>query len=95
MDGAWIGSNLRNSYFSFAVSPGERHLCANWQSSDRHQSSQYSATGFTAEAGKISYFRTHVLYSTAIARIDLDPINSDERQYQVNSFALVEFHPKT
>src|ERR1019366_1867895 len=32
LDGAWVGANHHNSYFSFAVDPGERHLCANWQS---------------------------------------------------------------
>src|SRR5208282_465796 len=32
LDGAWIGANHHNSYLSFAVDPGERHLCANWQS---------------------------------------------------------------
>ncbi len=32
LDGAWIGANHARTYFFFTVSPGEHHLCSNWQS---------------------------------------------------------------
>src|SRR5271165_503189 len=32
LDNEWVGANHHNSYFSFAVDPGEHHLCVNWQS---------------------------------------------------------------
>jgi hypothetical protein len=94
LDGSWIGANRGNSYFSFVVPPGERHLCANWQSRARNQSSLYSVTRFTAEAGKVYYFRTQVWFSTSMARINLNPVNSDEGRYQVVAFPLVSSRPK-
>jgi len=94
LDGSWIGADRGNSYFSFVVSPGEQHLCANWQSSLRSQSSLYSLTNFTAEPGKVYYFRTQVWFSNTIARIELNPVNSDEGQYQIAAFPLVASHPK-
>jgi hypothetical protein len=30
MDGAWVGANKGNSYFTVSVAPGEHHLCSNW-----------------------------------------------------------------
>lgn len=94
LDGSWIGANRGNSYFSFAVSPGEQHLCANWQSSHQSQSSLYALTNFTAEAGKIYYFRTQIWFSNTMSRIELNPVNSDEGQYQMAAFPLVASHPK-
>jgi hypothetical protein len=94
LDGSWIGANRGNSYFSFAVLPGERHLCANWQSSVRNQSSLYSLTSFTAEAGRIYYFRTQIWFSDTMSRIELNPVNNDEGQYQIAAFPLVASHPK-
>jgi hypothetical protein len=94
LDGTWIGANRGNSYFSFAVSPGERHLCANWQSSAQNQSSLYSFTNFTPEPGKIYYFRTQILFSNSMSRIELNEINSDEGRYQTAVFPLVTSHPK-
>jgi hypothetical protein len=94
LDGSWVGANRGNSYFSFAVSPGVQHLCANWQSRVRSQSSLYSLTNFTAEAGKIYYFRTQIWFSDTMSRIELNPVNSDEGQYQIAAFPLVASHPK-
>jgi hypothetical protein len=89
VDGSWIGANRGNSYFSFAVPPG-----ANWQSKVRNQSSLYSLTNFTAEAGKIYYFRTQIWFSDTMSRIELNPVNGDEGQYRIAAFPLVASHPK-
>ncbi len=32
IDGSWVGATHGNSYFYTAVDPGERHLCASWES---------------------------------------------------------------
>jgi hypothetical protein len=61
LDGAWVGANHHNSYFSFAVDPGERHLCANWQSHFARLSRVVGLAHFTAKAGKVYFFRTRVL----------------------------------
>ena len=31
MDGAWVGANQSNSYFTLTVDPGVHHLCVSWQ----------------------------------------------------------------
>lgn len=94
LDGSWIGANQGNTYFFFTVTPGQHHLCSNWQSKLESLSSMYSMANFTAEAGKTYYFRTRIWSSYQILRLDLDAINSDEGSYLVASFPLAVSHPK-
>lgn len=76
-DGVWVGANHHNSYFSFEVSPGEHHLCANWQSRLSRISRLTSLAHFQAEAGKIYFFRTRPIFGQSEFLLDLDPIDSD------------------
>ena len=46
LDGAWIGANHSNSYLAFAVAPGERHLCVNWQSHFRSHVKRFRTGAF-------------------------------------------------
>jgi hypothetical protein len=85
MDGAWIGANQGSSYFFFSVDPGEHHLCINWQSRLAVRSRAFAMAGFTAEAGRVYYFRERVFPGSADYSFDLDPINSDEGKYLVAS----------
>jgi len=94
LDGAWVGANQGYSHFSFSVLPGEHHLCSNWQSRLAVYSSHYALANFTAEAGKVYYFRTRVWASDRTVRLDLDPVNSDEGRYLVAASPLVVSHPK-
>jgi len=57
LDGAWVGANHHNSYFSFAVEPGERHLCANWQSHIARMSRVVGLAHFTAEVVRSITFK--------------------------------------
>lgn len=57
MDGTWMGANRGNSYLFFAADPGEHHLCINWQSALEVRNRAYAMANFTAEEGKIYYFR--------------------------------------
>lgn len=89
VDGAWVGATHGRSYFFFAVTPGEHHLCADWQRlppSDK----VVSLSHFTAEAGKIYYFRTRLVtaYSRSGYLLDLDPIDSDQAQLLLASYAF-------
>jgi len=93
VDGSWMGATHGNSYFSFAVSPGEHHLCSNWQSKLKMYSSLYSVASFTAEAGKTYYFRARASIRGAL-RLELEPLNDDEGRYQVAAFPSVVSHPK-
>src|ERR1017187_1333159 len=55
LDGVWIGANHHNSYLVFPVDPGERHLCARWQSHFGRLNQIAGLTHFDAEPGKV-YF---------------------------------------
>ena len=105
VDGAWVGATHANSYFFIFVDPGEHHLCANWQS-DRtglnwigHKRST-AAAQFTAEIGKIYYFRAQDIVRVDDNRIVsapeviLSPLDSDEAQVIMNSFSLSSSHPR-
>jgi len=60
VDGNWVGANKGNSYFVFAVSPGERHLCAAPQSTTGSVAKQVGTGSFTAEAGMVYYYQARV-----------------------------------
>lgn len=61
IDGAWVGANQGNSYFYFPIEPGDHHVCTAWQSRIKKISIRSSALSFTAEAGKVYYFRVRVI----------------------------------
>jgi hypothetical protein len=61
LDGNWVGANRGESYLSFAVEPGEHHLCVDWQSNLKSRQRLSGAANLTAEAGKTYYFRTEVV----------------------------------
>lgn len=105
IDGTWVGATHGNSYFYVFVDPGEHHICANWQS-DRTGLSwigskrSTAAAQFTAEAGKTYYFRAR-----DIARVDdnrivtepevvLSPLDPDEAQVVMNTFAFSSSHQR-
>jgi hypothetical protein len=93
LDGAWVGANNRNSYISFSVDAGERHLCVSRQSSIGLLAQMTSLAHFTAEAGKTYYFRARTISSREVLFLDLDPIDSDEGRYLIASYPLSVSHP--
>ena len=59
VDGAWVGAYEHKSYTYFSVTPGEHRLCTSQQSSLKsRRDNNASAITFTAEEGKVYYFRT-------------------------------------
>jgi hypothetical protein len=86
LDGAWVGANHSNSYFSIAVEPGEHHVCAALQSSIVEDRSEFAH--FTAEAGKIYYYRTRLVMSRQVELLELDLIDSDQGKYLIASYPL-------
>jgi len=94
IDGAWVGAYKQNAYFPVSVTPGEHHLCANVQSSSS-VGSLVALLHFTAEPGKIYYFRTRFIAGTAPQTppyIDFDPIDSDQAKYLIDALPLSVFH---
>jgi hypothetical protein len=94
LDGDWVGANQGNTHFSFSVSPGEHHLCANWQSGFSARSSFYSLASFTAEAAKTYYFRARIWQGARIAWLDLDQVNSDQGRYLATASPLAISHAR-
>jgi uncharacterized protein DUF2846 len=94
LDGAWVGADERNSYFSMSVEPGEHHVCANRQSHFAVANQMVALAHFTAEAGKVYYFRARTFGGRDQAILDLDPIDSDQAHYLIASYPLSVFHSK-
>jgi hypothetical protein len=92
MDGAWVGAQHGNSYFSIPVEPGEHHVCIMLQSSLVAQ--RFELAHFTAEAGKVYYYRTRLVMSRSVELLELDAIDSDQGKYLVATFPLSVSSPK-
>ena len=100
LDGAWVGANQHNSYFSVPVEPGEHHVCASPQSrfapatSEKFASVLAAFAHFTAEAGKIYYFRTRSFGSPSQQVFDMDAVDSDQAKYLIAYYPLSVSHSK-
>ena len=99
LDGKWVGADKGNSYLSVSVDPGEHHLCTRWQSHWRRYSNEAAFAGFTADSGKIYYFRARIAElggsgGASNFSLDLEPLNPDEGKYLVASSAFSVSHPK-
>jgi hypothetical protein len=92
MDGAWVGANHGNSYFSVSVEPGEHHVCVMLQSS--HVAQRVELAHFTAQADKVYYYRTRLILSRGIDLLDLNAIDSDQGRYLIASFPVSVSSPK-
>jgi hypothetical protein len=88
LDGNWVGANQRNSYFAVSVDPGEHHVCAN------EGTELFAFAHFTAEAGKVYYFRTRNSSEKYQKLFDIDAIDSDQAEYLIGVYPLSVSHPK-
>lgn len=61
MDGAWVGGNHGNSYFSASIEPGEHHICVELRSS--LVAPCVELAHFTAQADKSYYYRKRLVVS--------------------------------
>jgi hypothetical protein len=94
LDGAWVGALKGRSFLSLSVSPGERHLCANWQSRRDEYTAFTALANFTAVAGEIYYFRLRFPSSRQVPQLDFEKTNRDEARFLVSFSNLAVFHPK-
>ncbi len=92
MDGAWLGANHGNSYFSVSLAPGEHHICVTLQSSLVAQ--RVELAHFTAESDEAYYYRTRLVMSRSVELLELDSIDADQAQYLIASFPLSVSGPK-
>lgn len=77
LDGVWIGANKNGSYFSATVEPGEHHVCSILSSKFLGHLVEF--THFTAEAGKVYYFRARYVAGFLF----IDAVDSDEARYLI------------
>ena len=96
IDGKWIGATHADSYFYISVDPGEHHLCSQWQSFvGLGIGMRTAAAHFTADAGGVYFFVAHDRYNReSPAETTLVPMDSDEAQLLMRTFALASSHPK-
>jgi hypothetical protein len=93
IDGAWVGANKNDSYFSVPVEPGEHHVCTTTVQSFRWEQPM-ELTHFMAEPGKVYYFRERVVPTPYGMYLFLDPVDSDEAKYLIGAFPLSVSRPK-
>ena len=84
--GSWAGADHGNSWFAITIAPGEHHLCAALQSS--FFDSNVQLAHFTAEAGKVYYFRTRLITSRSVELLEFDRIDSDQGQFLISIFPM-------
>ena len=89
VDGTWVGAIKDNSYLSVFLEPGEHHICVNLDSDLLGKPVEFAH--FTAEAGKVYYFRSRYLSG---GNLLLAPVDSDEAKYQIATFPLSVGKPK-
>jgi hypothetical protein len=86
IDGIWAGANHTDSWFSVSVDPGEHHLCTRLQSSivpDRVELAH-----FTAQPGKVYYYRTRLVISDQVELLELKQIDSDQGKYLISTYPM-------
>ena len=91
LDGAWVGAYRDNAVFTVSVAPGEHHICANVQS-NFEAGQNLSFAHFTAEAGKVYYFRTHL--SEYGGHMEIDQPDSDQARYLISIYPASLSKPK-
>ena len=95
LDGAWVGANKDNSYFSVSVEPGEHHVCENVKTHFSVYGRLVELADVTAEAGKVYYFRARIsLGENRQPSLELEPISSDEGAHLIASYPLSDSHLK-
>jgi hypothetical protein len=67
-------------------------MCADLQTSRYEDRTEFAH--FQAEAGKVYYYRTRLVMSRAMELLELDPIDSDQGRFLIESFPLSVSKPK-
>ncbi len=93
LDGAWVGANKGNSYFTLDVSPGEHHVCVAWQSASGKMRKKLGLDFFVAAPGNIYYYRATVKIivtseSYMEQSLKLRRVSDDEGKYLLKTSEL-------
>lgn len=88
LDGAWVGANRDNSYFSVSVDAGKHHVCENVKSHFSTYGRLVELADFVAEPGKMYYFRARLSFGQNDPVLDLERIDSDQGEHLIASYPL-------
>ncbi len=89
MDGQWIGADKGASYLHFPATPGEHHLCVNWQSVFVGLNSLIWLTNVNVQADQTYYFLVVPTQDTRNSGLlRLRPLDSDEAQLLLAEYPL-------
>ena len=91
IDGAWVGANHSNSYFSVSIDPGERHVCAALQY--YREAKLVAVTHLKVEAGKTYFYRARLVALGDPQYLELEPVDSDEAEYLIANYPLSVSRP--
>lgn len=100
VDGTWVGASDWKSYFYFAADPGDHRLCIRRQSSFKSITKISAALSFTAEAGKVYYFRAKTPHHSTQAPhspegiVELVAVDPAEAQLMIANSPFSVSHPK-
>jgi uncharacterized protein DUF2846 len=94
LDGAWVGANKNDSYFSVSVEPGGHHVCEKVKSRYSAYKRLVELAHFTAEAGKVYYVRAQLFLGENQPFLHLDLADSDQGEYLIASNPLSVSRPK-
>ena len=89
IDGAWVGANKTRSYLYFSSDPGQHRVCTSVQPFAPGREHYSAATTFTAEPGKVYYFRTRTPARPKSDKVvELVPVDPAEAQLLIAASAF-------
>jgi len=91
VDGAWVGANRGDSYFTVTIDPGEHNLCASMQSAPGRMKKEFTqALSLTAEPGKVYYFEAAINVignaNIGIAAFGFQQLSDTDGKYRVKAW---------
>ncbi len=96
VDGKWVGATRNMSYMSFAVEPGEQHLCVALQGHAWGQLERgITLRRLEAEAGKTYYLRARMVWGkNTLPLVFVDAVDEDEGRLLLETMLPAVWHRK-
>jgi hypothetical protein len=99
VDGAWVGANKGDSYFTLTVDPGVRNVCVSAQGVLKGAAKDFiDQATLTAEAGKVYYFETNFgiiggMGGGGVMTFGIAPLDEKAGKYRVKAWKLSTSKP--
>jgi hypothetical protein len=86
LDGAWVGANRNDSWFSVSLEPGKHQVCVNVKSRWSTYGKLVELADLNAEPGQVYYFRVRLNNGQNEPQLDLQRIDDSEGQRLVATY---------